>query len=439
VLKPGQILALCVLALLTLGVVMVNSADMAVAPADAGTIRSTGVTPQSILLSRSTAYMGLALAAMAAAAVFPVRRVVAAVGAGGGVEGAMAPASRRDRSGGPDRTAMLSGGGTPLSVSRSLNLSGRSDLVWLGLGTVGFVVLLLLAYAPVIGREVNGSHRWIGLPIPGLRDALSVQPSEIAKWGLVGLLAWFAARRASVMPKFWTGLAPALAAVGLVSIVIIKEDLGTGILVGAASVIVLLAAGARLWQLMLLAPAACAGLAYAVLSSDYRRARVLAFLDPYADPEKTGYHMIQSMLAVSGGEGAGRGLGHGLQKFGYLPEDRTDFLAAVVFEELGIAGALLIVALFLLLVWTGLGIARREQNLALKLFTLGVVSTVGLQAIINLTVVTGLGPTKGIALPLVSSGGTGWILTAFSLGLVMAISRTQHAAEDLPEAEPAAA
>jgi len=177
--------------------------------------------------------------------------------------------------------------------------------------------------------------------------------------------------------------------------------------------------------MLLLAPPALAMLALAVLSSPYRMKRMTAFLDPYADPEKTGFHMIQSMAAVANGEVTGRGLGHGLQKFGYLPEDRTDFLFAVICEELGIVGAGLVVALYAGLLVAGLSIVKRERSPLLKLIALGILSTVGLQAVINLAVVTGLGPTKGIALPLLSSGGTGWILTAASLGLLISMDRSQ--------------
>jgi len=166
-----------------------------------------------------------------------------------------------------------------------------------------------------------------------------------------------------------------------------------------------------------------AAVGLAILASPYRVARLTAFLDPYADPQGTGYHMIQSMGAVAGGGFFGRGLGHGLQKFGYLPEDRTDFLFAIICEELGTPGAALVVFLFAGLLLAGLAIVRREPDRLLRLMGVGVITTVGLQAVINLAVVTGLGPTKGIALPLVSSGGTGWILTAFSLGLLVAIDR----------------
>jgi cell division protein FtsW len=206
----------------------------------------------------------------------------------------------------------------------------------------------------------------------------------------------------------------------------VLEDLGTGLLVGMVAALVLLAAGARVWQMAALAPPALAMLGVAVASSPYRIKRLTSFLDPFADPERTGFHMIQSMQAVANGKLFGRGLGHGLQKFGYLPEVRTDFIFAVICEELGVAGAAIVVALYLGLLWAGYSILKNERSQMLRLVALGVLATVGLQALINLAVVTGLGPTKGIALPMLSSGGTGWILTAASLGLLVAMDRTRE-------------
>ncbi|MCC6677638.1 MAG: FtsW/RodA/SpoVE family cell cycle protein [Phycisphaerales bacterium] len=397
-LRPGQTIALCALALLTIGVIMVNSAGMRVTPVAGPTPQDAILTPRDIIFSRPTAYMGMAVIAMAAAAFLPIRRLARSFDKAGPDGLLREPPAR------PDPFAGLVGPGIIIA---------------------GLLILMALVYVPGVSRVKNGSHRWISLPIPGLSDALSVQPSEIAKWVLIGLAAWYGITRASVLHKFWRGLVPALIGVGAVAGFIVLEDLGTGVLIACAACFVLVAAGARIWQFAMMVPAAAALLAAAVITSPYRVKRLTAFLDPYADPEKTGYHMIQSMLAVHGGEGPGRGLGHGLQKFGYLPEDKTDFLFAVICEELGIAGAAIIIALFIGLIWAGYLIVKREPRPILKLFVSGVIVTVGLQALINLAVVTGLGPTKGIALPLVSSGGTGWILTAFCLGLVIAVDRTQ--------------
>jgi len=392
VIRPGQVIALCVLALLTIGVVMVNSALMSV---NADPTRA-GVTVQGLLLSKSTIYMGLAMVGLAAGAFFPLR---------GMTDGMLASNSRRP-----------------------------APLTWMFIFCFVLIGVMALVYVPGLSRARNGSHRWIELPVPGLGDALSIQPSEFAKLALVALVAWYAATRASLMRQFWRGLVPALAAIGLVAGFIVLEDLGTGILVASASCIVLLAGGARVWHFLLFVPVAVAGLVAAVIANPYRLNRLTAFLDPYADPEKTGYHMIQSMAAVVNGQGFGRGLGHGLQKMGYLPEDQTDFLFAIVCEELGIAGAAVVIGLFVIMLGAAMRIIRREPQMMLKLLGLGIISIVGLQALINLAVVTGLGPTKGIALPLVSSGGTGWTLTAFALGLLVSIDRAHHEDEYVPSA-----
>ncbi|MBK7405025.1 MAG: FtsW/RodA/SpoVE family cell cycle protein [Phycisphaerales bacterium] len=396
-LRPGHIVTLCVLALLMLGVVMVNSALMTVDPVDGQGVQAVGVTAESIILSKSTAYMGLALAALAGCALLPVRGISRLV------------------------TGPIERDPTPQAGLRTLTLC-----------VLGLLGVLALVYLPVIGREVNGSARWIRVA------GQSIQPSEIVKWGLLALIAWYGAVRAKWLPSFRWGLLPALVATGGVCLFVVKEDLGTGVLIAASCCIVLLAGGARVLHFAAFIPLGLVGVAGAIITSPYRVERILAFLDPWADPQDTGYHMIQSMAAIAGGGGPGRGLGHGFQKFGYLPEDHTDFLFAIVCEELGIIGAALVLGLYVLLVLTGLGIVRREPDRLLKLLGLGIVTTIGLQAVINLFVVTGMAPTKGIALPLMSSGGTGWILTAACLGLLVAMDRTQPRpvayAEDAGEA-----
>jgi cell division protein FtsW len=402
-LRAGHVIALAVIALLTLGVVMVNSAGMAVTPvtgvsalsSDATTApASAGITWQGIVTSRSSVYMVLAIVAMGVAAWLPIHRFAGHAQLGVHPSGWDDPQER-------------------LATYR-----------WLLVGAAILILICALAYVPGIASPRKGANRWIAVPgLGGGEGGLSMQPSEIAKWGLAALIAWYAAARGSNLARFGTGLIPALIAIAAVAGFVVIEDLGTGVLIAAVACIVLLAGGARFWQFMLFTPIAAAGVVYAILTSEYRVKRILAFIDPYADPQGIGYHTIQSLVAVAGGEGFGRGLGHGLQKFGYLPEDRTDFLFAIICEELGIAGAGLVITLFLTLLFAGITIAARERSPMLRLFTLGVIATVCLQAIINLAVVTGLAPTKGIALPLLSSGGTGWILTAFSLGLLIAIDR----------------
>ncbi len=170
-----------------------------------------------------------------------------------------------------------------------------------------------------------------------------------------------------------------------------------------------------------------------MLHSPYRLERLTAFLDPWAEIKNSGYHAIQSMLAFAHGGLTGVGLGEGVQKFGYLPEDTTDFIFAIICEELGIAGAALVVGLYLALLWTGLGILRGCRDTYGRLVALGIILTIGIQAAINIAVVTVTVPTKGIALPLVSAGGTGWVLTAFSVGLLAALDNANYYEREVGE------
>ncbi len=391
--KLGHTIALTVLALLTIGVVMVTSARMEVRPV--GELVSTvpGITAESVMFSRQTVYMFLALAAMGVGAYLPVRR--------------FADAAANSRAIDHDQWA------------------GIGPAFLIGLTLVGVCGLV---FVPFLGKEVNGSHRWLRLPLGG--DGLSVQPSEIAKWVMIPLVAWYVTVRAKAMHEFGRGLLPILIIIGMVSGFILLEDLGTGALIGAVAAILLLAGGGRILQLSVLIPIGLTVVSGAILASDYRRKRILAFLDPFEDSQGIGYHILQSLTTISEGRGWGRGLGHGLNKFGYLPEDWTDFLYPVICEELGIAGATVIVVLFALLVITGIMIVWRERNPMLRLWGLGIITTIGGQAVFNLMVVTALAPTKGIALPLLSAGGTGWILTAFSLGVLISIDRTAEASTE---------
>jgi cell division protein FtsW len=381
VLRSGDAIVVCVLGLLCVGVVMVNSAGLTIDPTEA-------VTFESIVWSRSTLYMLGALALMFVASRLPITAI------------AQTPAVQR---------------AIPLLIP-------------------AVFLALLLVYVPGVGHEVNGSNRWIRVPGSGL----TMQPSELAKWGMVFVLAWFGAQRAGSLHKFRTGLAPGLLLLGPVVALVAHEDLGTGVLIAATGGLLLVAAGARVWHLLAFAPLAAVGIVGLVIASPYRVQRLVTFLDPYVDPAGAGYHMIQSLVAVANGRVWGRGLGFGLQKFGYLPEDRTDFLFAVICEELGLFGAALVIAINLGILWAGVAIVRRQTSPFLRLLGLGVITTFSLQALINLTVVTGLAPTKGIALPLLSSGGTGWILTAGSLGLLVAMDRATRvassAARRLPNA-----
>lgn len=335
--------------------------------------------------------------------------------------------------------ALLAGAFLPVD---RLGASGRAwwatPVAWVA---AGILLSLALVHVPGIGREVNGARRWISIGPVGL------QPSEIAKWGVPIILAWYAVLNRHRIQSFKWGFLVPLGAVSALCGVIALEDLGTAVLIEVVSVAMLLAAGTRWTFVAALAPIGLLAFVGLIVTSPYRVNRIAAFLDPYKDPQGIGYHIIQSMEAISGGGLAGRGLGNSELKFGYLPEATTDFIYSIVAEELGITGSVLVIGLYLLLVACGIAIVTATARAASRasaapdaapaadaaerpllsnfsqLLGFGIVLTVGLQALINVCVVTGLAPTKGIALPLMSRGGTGWILTCLSLGMLVAMER----------------
>ena len=370
---PRHAVSLCALALLLMGVVMVQSAGMGL-----GRGGDEPLTLARIVGSRPALYAAIALVSLALAQTPPARS----------------------------------------AARRFLSAPWTSRSWWLLAVLVG---VCLLPYLPGVGRNFNGAQRWIVIPLPGLRE-MSVQPSEIAKWGMVLMLARYGAALGERVRSFTQGLLPGLLAAALVAVIIASEDLGTAVLIAVVASVMLLGAGISLWRMAALAPLGLLGVAVGVLIEPYRIQRLTTFLNPFADPQDAGFHMIQSMSAIAGGGVFGRGLGFGIQKFGYLPEVQNDFLFAVICEELGFAGASLTLALELGLL-VSISIAAKQIRLpAGKLVALGVMTTLGVQACINVMAVTGLGPTKGIALPLLSAGGTGWALTAAMLGLVAGLS-----------------
>lgn len=380
-LHPRHLICLATLALLTLGMVMVTSAELKGTLSEQADQAAVSDALIRVAASRDVLYYALAVASLTIASVLPWRRICKRL-----------PDCRENE---------------PLR-----------DVAILGAFTLLILIGLATVYVPGIAAPKNASHRWVSF------GGFSFQPSEIAKWSFVLLIAWYASARGTSLRRFWFGLAPAVAATGLVAIVVGKEDLGTAALIAGAAALVLIAGGARVADFVLLAPA---GLALGVIGiwvSPYRVQRLIAFLDPYADPQGSGYHIIQSLLAIAGGGMSGRGLGFGVQKLGYLPEGESDFLFAIIAEELGLPGVIAVVAIFAVLVWAGCAISRREHDPLLKLASFGVVATIALQALINFFVVTGLAPTKGIALPLVSHGGTGWVATAFCIGILCSIERS---------------
>lgn len=305
----------------------------------------------------------------------------------------------------------------------------RAPVVWLlAISAVACVLVLI----PGVGIEVNGARRW--LPLLGIQ----VQPSELGKWGLVLFLAWWLANRPMDMERFWLGYVPTLVPIGVICLLVVIQDFGTAALIGLCSVTMLLAGRVKIWHLGVTLPPALAGAFWFVASEPYRWRRMTAFLDPWSNPKTDGYHMIQSLLSFSSGGIAGRGLGNGVQKLGYLPEDTTDFIFAVICEEMGLFGALLTIALYMGILYVAWRLIRQPRDSFGRMLAFGVASMIGLQAAINIAVATVSVPTKGLALPLVSAGGSGLIITCCALGLLYSVARHQRPAEawELPLEPP---
>ena len=284
-------------------------------------------------------------------------------------------------------------------------------------------VMLVAVLVPGIGEQRNGARRWLSLGPASM--GLGFQPSELAKLAVVLFVAARCARMGDRIRKFWTGLLPMILILGVVAGLVGKEDFGTAALLLSVGFCMLLGSGARLWHVVLLGMPAIAGAVYLVIAEPYRVQRVLSFLDPYGDPQGKGYHQIQSLITIASGGWWGRGLGAGIQKYGYLPESRTDFIFAVICEELGIIGGAAVIGLFATLVWQGRKSMMRSNSDLGRLIALGTTLTIGLQAAMNVAVVTVSVPTKGIGLPLVSAGGTGVIFFSVLVGLLVNVARAR--------------
>ena len=279
-------------------------------------------------------------------------------------------------------------------------------------------VLLVLVLVPPFGQSINGTRRWLRW------GPISVQPTELAKLVLVVYLADFLARRQALIGNLWRGVLPPLVVTGGVAgLVLLQPDLGSAVAIVGVVLCMIFVAGARLAHLGLIGGLAVPVVALAVYMAPYRLRRVLTFLDPWADPRGAGFQIIQSYLALGGGGFLGRGLGESKQKLFYLPEPHTDFIFAVLGEELGFVGALATVTLFGILLWRGIRIGIRIADPFGALLAFGVTALLVNQAVVNLGVVVGVFPTKGLPLPFVSSGGSSLLVAMASVGLLLNVSQ----------------
>jgi cell division protein FtsW len=285
----------------------------------------------------------------------------------------------------------------------------------------GAAVLLILVLVPPLTQPINGTRRWLRF------GPVSLQPAEIAKLALVIFLAAWLARHRERLDDLRRGLLPPLGvAGGLAALVLAQPDLGNCLALIAVTLALLFLGGGPARYLVALALCALPLLATAILIAPYRLRRVTAFLDPWSDPRGGGFQIIQSWLALGSGGWFGRGVGESRQKLFYLPEAHTDFIFAVVGEELGFAGALVVLAGFVVLIWRGLRVGLRAPDAFGAYLALGITTLIAVQTLVNLGVVTGSLPTKGLPLPFISFGGSALVTTMLATGVLLNISQEAH-------------
>ncbi len=281
---------------------------------------------------------------------------------------------------------------------------------------LGVTTLLLLAVF-FLDRSHN-THRWIRF------GGFSLQPSEIAKPVLILFLAYFLENKLKSMDDWRHTLLPAAIPVALFAgLIVLEPDLGTAIACAAVAATILYVAGMRLRYFGYAIAASLLPLYLLIFRVQWRYERILAFLNPYSDPQGRGFHVIQSLIAVGTGGFAGVGLMEGKQKLFYLPEPQTDFVFAVLSEELGLIGSLIVVALFAVFLYRGLRVAFRTNDTFARFLALGVTAMVVIQAMMNISVVLALMPTKGIPLPFISYGGSSIFITLASVGVLLNITQ----------------
>jgi len=290
---------------------------------------------------------------------------------------------------------------------------------WLALSLS--LLMLLIVIFPGIGKTVNGSTRWISL------GSLNIQPSELAKLLLVSYLAGYLVRRREEVMTSWWGFAKPMMVLGLVAILLLSEpDFGATVVIGSAFLGMIFLSGVKLGQFILLVGACLSAGVALIYSQPYRLKRFIGYTDPWADQFGSGYQLTQSLIAFGRGDWSGVGLGNSIQKQFYLPEAHTDFVFAILAEEFGLIGTLVVVCLFAVLVYRALRIgylAEKQQQLFSAYFAYGIAILFGVQAFINMGVNMGLLPTKGLTLPLVSYGGSSLIVSCMCIGVLARINR----------------
>jgi cell division protein FtsW len=282
---------------------------------------------------------------------------------------------------------------------------------------VSFVILVMVLI-PGIGVSRGGARRWIMFP------GFAFQPSELAKLSLVFYLAHSMAKKEELIRTFSVGVLPHLMISGVFAgLLLLEPDFGTALILTMLLYFMLFIGGVRVSHLLSTALLALPVLVYVMMTAEYRLRRLLTFLDPWSDPAGSGFHVIQSLIAFGSGQLFGRGLGESRQKLFYLPEAHTDFVYSVIGEELGLLGALAVLALYGVIIVRGLRLTAKIEEPFDQYLAFGLTVLLGLQALIHMGVVMGLMPTKGLVLPFISYGGSAMVINLMEAGILLGLSR----------------
>lgn len=285
-------------------------------------------------------------------------------------------------------------------------------ILFLSVGLLGAVLI------PGVGKVVGGASRW--LPVGNI----SFQPSELAKLSLAVYMAYSMAKKGHDMSSFSRGLLPHLLIAGVfMGLILLQPDLGTAVIIGGWVMMVLFVGGVRFYQLLLLVLSFAPVVGFLIWLEPYRLRRWWAFLEPWKDPHGLGFQIIHSFLAFGSGGVLGVGLGNSKQKLLYLPEPHTDFILSIIAEEVGLLGVGVVVMLFGILIFRGVRAALNARDLYSTYLALGICCFLGLQVIINMGVVMGLLPTKGLTLPLISYGGSSLVVNLLGIGILLGIAK----------------
>lgn len=283
----------------------------------------------------------------------------------------------------------------------------------LGLAVMGLVAVLIDG----IGWTAGGATRWIRV------GGFSFQPAEFARFSLVIYLAYSLSKKKEMLGSFSIGMLPHALVLGILSaLILLQPDFGSVVILCAITWTMLFVGGVRIRHLLLPVPVLAPMLIWFMFTAEYRIKRLMSFLDPWQDTKDSGYQIVHSLMAFGTGGLWGTGVGQGYQKLFYLPEPHTDFIFSVIGEELGLVGVLVILGLYCLIIWRGIIIAKSASDTFGMLAAFGLTAAIGLQVGINMGVTLGLLPTKGLALPLLSYGGTSLVMNMAAIGIIMNVS-----------------